>query len=149
MGAYLNAHLNHMDRLLKTRVVARDELEIIQRGDGYVIAGEVHIEGGAVVRVHKEVRVVRKTGKTTYVQTKVYSYNVSIPGAGSVIRHDGPDDHRPYHHVHRYRPLDGDREGTLERVDLDDVPTLAEVLTDAYGWCMTHREAIDALQGEP
>jgi hypothetical protein len=46
------------------------------------------------------------------------------------------------------QPDDGaaDREGTLEEVSVDDVPSLAEAIVDAYDWCMKNREALAKLR---
>lgn len=145
LQSYLKAHTNHMDQLARAGVVARDGLAIQQRGDSLIIAGEVEIHGGAVVRVHKEVPVVHSRGSRPFVQTRIYTYNVHIPGVGSIVRHDGPDEHRDYHHVHRFDLFAGDREGTLEAVEWDDVPTLAEVIRAAYDWCARNRARLDAI----
>lgn len=147
LSSYLKAHENHMARLARTGVVVRDGLRIRRGHGGIVIEGDVEVEGGVIVRVHKRVAVVEPGARSPLVQTKAYSYNVHVPRLGTVVRHDGPDHHRDYHHVHRYDLLAGDVEGTLEQVDdSENVPSLAEVITEAYAWCMEHRAAIDELR---
>lgn len=149
LQSYFNAHDGHMRSLERSGVVVRDGLEVAEFTGFYVMAGDIEIQGGAVVTVEKQIDVVDTAGDRERVQTTYYSYNVRLPGIGTIFRYDSPHQHRPYHHVHRYDVLNRDSEGEIHRLDDDDhVPTLAEVIREAHDWCGLNHQALETLGGD-
>jgi hypothetical protein len=63
-----------------------------------------------------------------------------VEGLGNLFRYCGPHDddahpdHKAFHHKHAYDLLGGDVVGTVSKVDPEERPTLAEVITEACSW---------------
>lgn len=149
LQSYFNAHDGHMRSLESSGVVVRDGLDITEFTGFYVMDGDIEVDGGAVISVEKQIDVVDVAGGRARVQTAYYSYNVRLPGIGTIFRYDGPHRHRPYHHVHRYDILNRDSEGTIEQLaGDDDVPTLAEVILEAHEWCSKNYARLEAFPKE-
>ena len=90
-------------------------------------------------------------GEEPRVKTTGYSYSAILSGYGSVFRYGSPHpDHNQFHHVHRYRPLEGDVHGAVSAIDPpDEWPTLGEVMRELSEWYDAHVERILALPTAP
>lgn len=127
-----------MRSLESSGIVTHDGLEIKEFNGFYIMTGRIEVDGGAVVAVEKVIAVVDIAGDRARVQTIFYSYNVQLPGVGTIFRYDSPHGHRPYDHVHRYDVLNRDSEGNIQPLDHEGVLTLAEVIREAHEWCVSN-----------
>ena len=57
---------------------------------GLLLQGQITCTGGVVIRVRKFVGYVLEGSDDPVVQTRMYSYNASIRGLGTLFRYDSP-----------------------------------------------------------
>lgn len=124
-----------MAQLERRGAVLSNGLSIGAAGNSHItIIGDIRCVGGICVTVHKLLRVLDGEGANAKVQTVEYGYNVRVEGRGNLFRYDCPHGHRPFHHVHRFEVRSGDHEGTVDKIEPEDVPTLGDVLEEAERW---------------
>lgn len=123
--------------------VLQDGVVFAAFGDNYIIgSGVIECQGPIIIEVEKLIEIVDDDGPM--VQTVQYNYNALLRGVGNILRYDSPHPtHNQYHHVHRYRVLDGDTEGRIERTDDEDKrPTLGDVIAELREWYDAEYDAI-------
>jgi hypothetical protein len=133
LSNYLETHDTVMQQFVTRGFVLSNELSFWPYGQGlFVLAGDVRCLGHFTLRIAKVLEVVGGEPGNRLVQTAAYSYNGFLEGLGNILRYDSPHDpaHRPFHHVHRYRVLEGDTDGTVEEIAEDAWPTIGDVLME-------------------
>lgn len=103
------------------------------QGGSITIQGQIQCLGGINIDVDKKLQIVGGTDGDTRVTKSDYSYNVSVSGRGNRFRYDGPHDHRPHHHLHRF-DQDGRETAVLEIRNENEVPTLGDVIAEAHDY---------------
>ena len=149
LGSYRQIHETVMQWFVREGFVLADELVFRDVGrSALVIEGGRQCLGDVRIDVHKLLRVWGGEGPDAEVQTIEYSYNVVVDGIGNRLRYDSAHlSHNPYHHVHRYDVLAGDKDGTVTPLHLEDeVPTLGEVLAEVRAWYFEHSDHIEAAR---
>lgn len=140
---YKAIHDTVMEKFRKDGFVRSDDLAFEPPAGGYIrLRGTIECAAWIYVTVNKHLRVRKGSGPSARVQTESYSYNVVLEGEGNVVRYDGPHDHRPYHHVHRFDVFGADTVGTVTQVQGDEFPTLGEVLQEARTWMESNIDEI-------
>ena len=148
LGAYLDIHSTVMQQFLGDGFVLAEELLFSDLGDGqFLMDGYITCEGGLRIDVSKRLTIVDWVGDEPRVKTTGYSYSAILSGYGSVFRYDSPHpDHNQFHHVHRYRILEGDVHGDTSAIEpSDEWPTLGEVMRELSDWYYAHVEQIRTL----
>ncbi len=148
LGAYLEIHSTVMQQFLGEGFVLREESSFSDLGDGqFLMEGYITCEGGLRIDVSKRLTIVDWVGEEARVKTTGYSYSAILRGYGSVFRYDSPHpDHNQFHHVHRYRILEGDVHGAVSAIEPpDEWPTLGEVMRELSEWYYAHVEQLRTL----
>lgn len=122
-----------------------DTLKFISRGSGNLaIAEEISCLGDIVIRVEKNLTVIDDGTADPPVQTVDYTYNASVRGARSFLRHDNLHPypgHRDSHHRH---DLDWrnerDLSGSPSWVGVEGWPTLSEFTEEVEQWYWKHKD---------
>lgn len=114
--------------------VVRDGVTFGEPKGGYItVQGQVQCLGGINIDVDKKLRIIGGTGGNTRVKTSEYSYNLSVSGRGNRFRYDSAHNHRMHHHVHRF-DSEGRETGLYDIYDVNDVPTLGDVIEEAWNY---------------
>jgi hypothetical protein len=133
--------------LLAGDFVLEENLEFVDVGKGYLgLVGRISCAGSIEISVKKLLLILSGEGSAAVVQNVYYSYSAVIRGLGTILRYDSPHLHRPMHHCHRYEVLNGDRDGRIDDVSLEEWPTLGEMIGEVRGWYYDH---LDRLVGDP
>lgn len=148
-STYIRVHENYLDRLVREGFVRPDHDLVFEAvPGGMLLEGTASCLGGITVQVRKLLEF-RDEGQDPMVQTRWYSYNVTLQGVGIIFRYDSPflpdlGGHHRHHHVHHFDVLKGDREGIVGEIeDPEMVPTLGEVIEEARNW---YYENLDELR---
>jgi len=109
-----------------------------------LITGILQCQGGIRIEIEERLEAVRQPWlfmhwlRGEYVKLVFYRYNAVLWKRGTIFRYNSPhDDHRQFHHVHRFDVL-GTGAETVEPVAEQDVPGLRDVLREAEDWYWTH-----------
>jgi hypothetical protein len=135
-----------MQQYVRGGFIVSDGLAFEALGEGFIfVRGTIGCAGGLYIDVEKILEIVGGEGPRTMVQTISYTYNAAIEGVGNVFRYDSPhaEDHRPFHHVHRYDVLAGDRDGTVEG---SSWPTLGAVIGELQDWFYEHIDELTEIR---
>lgn len=112
--------------------VVGDHLELVEMDHAFLMEGHIECLDGVVIEVRKIIQIIVPDPNDPVVRRADYRYHVRLPGR-NLFRYDCPhDDHRPFHHVHRYDIASGEQ--AVERLLEEDTPTLGEVIEEAEGW---------------
>jgi hypothetical protein len=142
---YESIHETVMAQMRRGGFVVSDALVFTPLPKAILLEGTIDCQGQIRIDVRKRLDVLDDRGDDPLVQTIFYSYNVALAGRGTIFRYDSPhQNHRRFHHVHRYDVLSDDTEGTVERVPEDDWPTLGEVILEAQDWYYEHYDALQS-----
>ncbi len=146
---YTKIHESYMRSHTESGFVTDDSCEF-QVADGIIIlSGTVRCLGGIELRVFKSILVLSGDGPTAMVQRAKYNYHAQFRDGTPILRYDSADDHRPLHHKHIYDPFDPSVEGELENIpDVDDTPTMGQVIEELEVWYWANKATISALGHE-
>lgn len=142
---YLETHDTVMGQFVDAGFVLSDTLELVPVGVGLLVMhGRLSCLGGIALEVYKLLKVVDGEGASARVETIDYVYNAHLQGVGNILRYDCPHpDHNCFHHVHKFDVFNGDREGTVERIDGESRPTLGEVVGELQAWFYENYARLD------
>ena len=147
LGKYVEIHGTAMRALERKRMVlpgGGDSLAFDRTPAGLLIAGRIECVGGVAIDVEK-VLSIDGEGEGAIVQTISYTYHAQIKGLGNLLRYCGPHkDHNCFHHKHSFNLLTGDVVGTLDSIDEENRPTLAEVIEEACNWYFEHASEVES-----
>ncbi|MEX2246113.1 MAG: DUF6516 family protein [Dehalococcoidia bacterium] len=124
-----------MERLLEEQVVLRDRTtfdEITTRGEvvEVLLRGRLECAHAVLIEVRKRLEVRRGRYNRREVRAIHYSYHAWIRGTKhQLVRYDNSHDYLPPHR-HKFNLANGLEVG-LEYIDLDDWPTMADVIREA------------------
>jgi hypothetical protein len=139
---YREIHETVLERFRNEGFIRSDTLAFRPPSNGYIkLSGTIECAAWIYIVVDKNLSIVKGSGPTASVETETYSYNVVLEGEGNILRYDGPHEHRPYHHVHRFDPLETER-ASIAALHGDERPTLGEVIDEARGWMEGHIDEI-------
>jgi len=106
-----------------------------------LLEGEIGCRGQIVITVRKRLEILERLDGDAIVETRSYSYNVSLRGEDNVFRYDNghPDflypGHRDAHHKHVYDLQTGEEvSGSPIWVGADGWPHLSDVIDEARDW---------------
>lgn len=143
LASYIETHETVMAQMRRGGFVLSDRLLFSAARDSIILVGDVACLGGIGIDVKKRLAILDGEGADALVKTVYYKYNVALSDRGTIFRYDSPHrTHHRFHHVHRYHVLEGDTEGTVERIPEDDRPTLGEVIREAEVWYYDHYDAL-------
>lgn len=144
--ADIDQHIAHAAR---SNFYAWDHLDYFTRPDGILIKGVIGCAGGIRIEVEEHLRILheppwlRRRGNPL-IQLSFYRYNAVLLNRGTIFRYNSPhEDHRTFHHVHRFDVLGSGAE-TVDLVSERDVPSLREVLKEAEDWHWANLNRDDA-----
>jgi hypothetical protein len=141
-----------MDQVVRGGFVSSHDLLADTRDGALEVTGRIECAGGIAIEVRQQFERVDGRDAEARVQIVEYRYHVQLTGVGPIFRYDAPhalfDDedapaHHHEHHRHEYDVLKGDREGTITCIyDVEQVPTLREVIDEAADWFYAHAEEL-------
>lgn len=157
LSSYIEIHDTVMRSLFDEGCVESESLEFTSGADGWIILdGEIVLRGRLLkVKVTKGLEVRDNGQDDPMVQTRYYSYNVSIVGGSNVFRYCSPHkdpgpEHHDVHHRHQYDPFGPNPyQNTVSTVEEDTWPLLSEVIREADEWYWANQEEINAMFGQP
>ncbi len=137
-----------MGHLIYKGMVTEDRLEFLPGGNGlFIMRGELILRDRVLkLDVIKILETVSHNGQEPRVQTRMYTYNLSIlDRGGSIFRYDSPHDggekkhpHHPFHHRHQYDPFSATPKVYTvtydEHATTPDWPLLSDVVEEADAW---------------
>ena len=129
---YIETHTTIMGQLLRGGFALSENLQFTDLGNGFLtLTGVIECAGDIAIDVTKRLAVDGSDSRAM-VHTVDYSYNAYLKQCGNIFRYDSPhEDHNNYHHVHRFDPLGGDKEGIVTECSW---PHLNEVVQEAAEW---------------
>ncbi|MEK7704753.1 MAG: hypothetical protein AAB426_07305, partial [Myxococcota bacterium] len=102
---YLRTHDTVMGQFHDAGFLCNSDLAIEPLHRIYRMRGGIACLGGIIVTVDKFLEEVESGRSSCIVQTVQYRYNVSVDGAGNVMRYDNVHSHPGHgdsHHCHRF-----------------------------------------------
>jgi len=168
---YKERHSTAMKGLLDDQIIQEDAIDfdyVEGAGGKFVYDGQVTVCGRLVLSVTKVIAIFDATTEkgNPVVQTKSYSYNLRIPGLGSVFRYCSPHpsklghemksdpdgQHHAFHHRHEFDPWGADEarfEGTVNySPERPNWPLLDAIIREAAEWYREHEAAVLAAVPE-
>lgn|GEM_PF-6053520 len=123
-----------------------DDLELLDFGEGLLMmAGWLNCDRGIRVRVRKTIRTWRDDDGARWAVKERYTYHAMLQDDTHVLRYDGPDEHRPYHHKHICQPFRTPPVAEkILRIAEEDTPTLGAVLEELRLWMWDSIAELDA-----
>lgn len=147
LDKYLSIHNKAIRDLTSRGFLLDDDLEITAQGDDFLtMSGVVYCASEIRIQVLK---LIRLTGEEPLAQAEAYTYNAVLAGVGNILRYNSPHaNHNPFHHVHRYNVLSGDKDGVVEELSEEARPTLSQVVLELEQWCWGSYDEIQRVLGE-
>lgn len=139
-----------MDQWKGHGFVVSDTCEFDILGDHFVtLEGVIECAGGILyIDVQKRLTVLDGDGPSALVQTEDYSYTAGMKNYGAIFRYDGPHDHHPSHHVHRYDVFGSRKQVSVSDHGVEGWPVLGAVIQELADWYYENYAAIEKLRQE-
>ncbi len=150
-GSYVEIHTTVMEKFRAQGFIGSDNLLFESfLLEGFRLRGQIACLGGIVITVDKFIEILEHQGSYGLVQTKWYTYNVSLRGGNNIFRYDNQDKdylrpgHQDEHHKHVFNPWNGcEIPNSPEWIGLENWPTLGEIIKESQDWYWQHREILN------
>lgn len=139
---------------MRENFVDRDTTSLIDLKQRLFFAGEIGCKGHIVIEVTKELEYLDPPGVTDpLVQTRWYSYNVSVQGVGNVFRYDNQHVHPGHGDAHHKHLFDWRSNNELPEspiwIGAENWPVLGQVIEEARQWHAEHYADLPDPEGYP
>lgn len=153
LSSYQETHETVLNQFKSREFVESDDLVFLPFSDEYggeagiLLSGNIACLGEILIGVNKFIEILDLYETDCKVQTRWYSYNVSIQGHGNLLRYDNQDPdydfrsgHQDEHHKHRFDwRLNEELPGSPFWMGEKDWPTLGQVLQEVQDWYWDNR----------
>ncbi|NJK29085.1 MAG: hypothetical protein HC790_11090 [Acaryochloridaceae cyanobacterium CSU_3_4] len=145
----MTIHQTVMEKYNCDGFVCDNNIELKKFEYEFQMIGEIGCLGNIIISVNKKMSILHYAGKIPVVETKRYSYNVSVRGGYNLFRYDNthtegrypghPDDH----HKHEYDFITGRPLHQIPKwIGADNWPHLGSVIGEAQVWYWENQKLI-------